>query len=260
LASGAGLAVALSNRGSGGSPRTPGPASAPSQADHVLAEQLMLTRSDLPDGWTISPGGSGTGNSPRVQTGESKITRVFAGCMGISQSEAALILGGSASDQTAQASSSVFVGPPTPDQSGFALELQTAASIVRSHQDEQTDFAPLADPRYPHCAGGALASETQLGADSASGRNERPSPSFVTTVDPVALAGEQASGLLVAFNVSDRSASVPVEVETVSLGHDRIEASIQALAVGGQIPPTAVSSPLSIFEQRVAAGGSSAEA
>jgi hypothetical protein len=259
LASGAGLAIALS--GSGGSPMTAGrPPTSVSQPDQVLANQLMLNRGDLPTGWTVNSGGSGTGNSPRIQTGESKITRAFAGCMGISQTEAALVLGGSASDQTAQASSPVFVGPPAPDQPGFALELQTAASIVRSHQDEQVDLAPLADARYPQCFGAALASETQLGADSASGRNEKPSPSSVTPVNLIAPAGEQVSGLLVSFSVSDRSVSVPVEVETVSVGHDRTEANIQALAIGGQIPSAALSAPIATFEQRVAAGGSSAEA
>ena len=63
-----------------------------------------------------------------------------------------------------------------------------------------------------------------------------------------------------AFTVSDRSASVPIEVEIVSLGHDRIEAELQALAMGGQIPSGELSSPLSVFADRVAAGGQSAEA
>ncbi|MGH9081215.1 MAG: hypothetical protein ACRDYE_14285 [Acidimicrobiales bacterium] len=258
LASGAGLAVALS--GSGGPKTSASPAAPPPTPDQILAGRLMLTRSDLPAGWTVGTSGTGTGSSPRVQTGESKITRVFAACMGISQSQAAMILGGAGSDQTAQTSSPVFVGPAEPDRPGYALEVQTAATIVRSHHDEQSDFAGLADPLYPSCEGAAVASETQLGADSSSGRNAKPGPSSVSAIDLPAPVGEQVSGLLVAFSVTDRSASVPVEVETVSLGHDRIEANLQALAIGGQISPAALSSALSIFEQRVTIGGSGTEA
>ncbi len=258
LGSGVGLAIALS--GSGGPPTTASSTTAPPTADQVLAGQVMLTQRDLPAGWSVSAGGSGSGNSPRIQTGEAKITRAFAGCMGISDAQASLALGGGAADQTAQTSSPVFLGPPAPDQPGFALELQTAATVVRSHQDEQQDFTLLADSRYPRCAGAAVASETQLGANSSSGRSERPGTPSVSVLDLPAPPGEQVSALLVAFNVSDRSASVPVEVEMVSLGHDRIEAQLQALAIGGQIPSGVLASPLSVFAGRVAGGGQSAEA
>lgn len=254
LASGIALAVVLS--GSGDPPKTAAPRAAP---DQVLADRLMLTRSDLPAGWSVSTDSPGSGNSGKVAAGESRITRAFAHCMGISESSAMVILGGGASDQSAEASSPLFVGPPSPDRPGFSLELQTAATIVHSHHDEQRDFAPFADPRYPQCAGIAFASETQLGADSASGRTGRPGAASVSVVDVPAPRGEQASGLLVAFNVSDRSASVPVEVETVSLGDDRTEANLQALAIGGQIPPGAIVSALAAFADRVAGGGQSAE-
>lgn len=254
LASGIALAVVLS--GSADPPKTAAPRAAP---DQVLADRLMLTRSDLPAGWSVSTDGPGSGNSGKVAAGEARITRAFAHCMGIGESAAMVILGGGASDQSAEASSPLFVGPPSPDRPGFSLELQTAATIVHSHRDEQRDFAPFADPRYPQCAGIAFASETQLGADSASGRTGRPGAATVSAVDVPAPRGEQVSGLLVAFSVSDRSASVPVEVETISLGDDRTEANLQALAIGGQIPPGAIVSTLAAFAARVAGGGQSAE-
>ncbi len=109
-------------------------------------------------------------------------------------------------------------------------------------------------------SGTALAAETQLGADNASGRHGRPGASTVSPVDVPAPAGEQARGVLVSFTVSDRSASVPVQVESVWLGHDRIEASMQALAIGGQIPSDVLDGPLTVFEQRVATEGRSTEA
>ncbi len=219
----------------------------------------MLTRNDLPAGWRVSSGIAGPGNSPRVQTGESAITKDFARCMGISQSQASLALGGGAADQTAGTTSPVFLAPTSAESPGFALEVQTAANIVRSHQDEQGDFSLFGDPRYPQCAGTAVASETQLGADSSSGAHQPPGPASVTPVDLPAPAGEQVAGLLVSFTISDRSASVPVEVETVSLGDDRIEANLQALAIGGQIPEDVLAPSVSAFEQRVATGGRSAQ-
>ncbi len=52
-------------------------------------------------------------------------------------------------------------------------------------------------------------------------------------------------------------ASVPVQVESISLGSDRVEASLQVFAIGGTIPD--VSASFSTFEQRVASGGKSSE-
>lgn len=259
LASGAGLAVALATSGS--SPHAVvSPTSSPSP-DQVMADRLMLTQSDLPDGWSVSSShDNGAAPSPRVRNGEARITRSFARCMGITESQAAVTLGGSATDQTAQSSSPVFVGPPVPAQPGFTLELQTAADIVHSHADELSDFGVLSAARFPQCAGAAVASETQLGANSASGGTDQPGAPSVSVVDPPVPAGVQVVGVLVSFTVSDGSSSVPVEVETVSFGHDRVEANLQALAIGGSIPAGALSSPVSVFADRVAGEGQSTEA
>jgi hypothetical protein len=258
LASGIGLAIALWR--SSGPPtaavtHTPAPT-----ADQALADRLMLTRSDLPPGWSVSTNNSQGGSSPKVRAGEARITRTFARCMGITDSQAMGTLGGGATDQTAQTSSPLFVGPPSPDQNGLALELQTAASIVRSHRDEQSDFALFANPRYPQCAGAAFASETQLGADSSSDAPAQAGQTSASVVDVPAPPGDQVSGLLIAFSVSVRSVSVPVEIETIAVGHDRIEANLQVVAIGGQIPPGALTSPLSVFADRVAGGGKAVEA
>ncbi len=257
LGSGTGLAIALAT--SGPSPPTAGPATARRTPDQALAQRLMLTRNDVPTGWRVSSGMARAGSSPRVHAGESMITQTFAKCMAISQSEASSALGGGAADQTAQTTSPVFLAPTSADRPGFALELQTAATIVRSHSDEQGDFALFADPRYPQCLGAAVAAETQLGADGSSGTIQQPGPVSVTAVNLAAPAGEQVVALLVDFSVSDRSASVPVEVETVSLGHARTEANLQALAIGGPIPADVLASPVSVFEQRVATGGQGTE-
>ncbi len=257
LISGVGLALALA--ASGPPPPVSAPATARPTPDQVLAQRLLLTRGDLPAGWTVSSDPSRAGSSPRVRSGESVITQTFARCMGISRSQASLALGGGATDQTAQTTSPVFLAPTSPDRPGFALELQTAGTVVRTDRDEQHDFSLFADPHYPQCAGAAVAAETQLGADGSSGMDEQPGPDSVTAVALSAPAGEQVAAVLVSFTVTDRSASVPVEVETVSLGHDRIEANLQALAIGGQIPSGVLASTVSAFEQRVVTDGQSAQ-
>ncbi|HEY7946313.1 MAG TPA: hypothetical protein VID75_01485 [Acidimicrobiales bacterium] len=253
--SGIGLAFALSGTGTGVR-ATPARAPRPS-SDQRLADQLMLSRSDLPHGWTINTD-SGSGNSPQMRSAESAITKAFARCMGITDQKGSVVLGGPASDQTAQTSSPVFVAPSSPEEPGFAFELQTAARIVRTHRNEQDDAALYANSRYPQCVATAVAAEVQLGANNASGQNDQPGPASATMVDLHAPAGEQLSGLIIAFTVSDRSMPVPVEVEAVSLGTGRIEADLQAFSIGGRIPTDVLAPSVSTFEQRVAGNGRSA--
>jgi hypothetical protein len=255
LAAGVGLALVLSKATDGRRATThAAPRLSP---DQQLADQLMLTRNDLPHGWTINTSSAGS-DSRKAQRAAAAITGTFARCMGISDQQAAIVLGGQASDQTAQTSSPIFVAPSAADHPGFAFELQTAATIVRTHGDEQNDFALFANPQYPQCAGTAVAAELQLGANSASGLTERAGPATVSVLDLPAPAGEQLSGLLMTFTVSDQSTSVPVEVEALTVGSDRIEANLQAFAIGGQIPAGALTGSVAAFEQRVAGEGKSA--
>jgi hypothetical protein len=190
-----------------------------------------------------------------MRTAEAAIATAFAGCMGITDQQGAVVLGGPASDQTAQTSSPVFVAPASAQNPGSAFELQTTARIVRTHRNEQDDAALYANSRYPPCVATAVAAEVQLGANSASGQNDRPGPASATAVDLHAPGGEQLSGLLISFTVSDRSTPVPVQVEDVSLGTDRIEADLQAFSIGGEIPSDVLSSSVWTFEQRVASRG-----
>lgn len=256
---GVGLAVGLSRRPG------PAPAAAPATTtplapDQRVARALMLTPSDLPQGWRADTVGDQGGSSPKLRSGEARITRTFASCMGITAGQAGVVLGGQGGDQTAQASSPVFVGPASASQPGFFTELQTAASIVRTHGDEESNFSLFSRPRYLGCAARAVASELQLGENEASGTNGRPGPTSVAPVTLPAPSGEQVSGLLVTFSISDQANSVPVEVELVTLGSDRIEADLEAFAIGGRIPTGVVSASVARFEERVAVGGRIAQA
>ena len=253
LVSGIGVAVGLSLT-SPSSTVTP-PAHPTSSADHRLAEQLILTRADLPSGWRTAQGGGATANSPAVRRGEAGITRTLAHCMGISQSQASVVLGGRAADQTAQASSPIFVAPTPSASAGSALELQSAATVVRSHQDEQADFALLSNPRYPQCAATAAAADLQLGVDQTSRGSDQPGPATVSRVTLPGPGGVQTNGLLMAFSVKAGTASVSVQVESIWLGSHRVEANLQIFAIGGQIPSDTVVAPISAFQERVASGG-----
>jgi hypothetical protein len=255
IVSGLALALWLSATGS----RTfANPVRAPLTPDQRLVAQLMLTRSDLPAGWKVQRDNAGSGRSSVVQRGEVEITRTLARCMGIADQQAAIVLGGGATDQTAQSSSPIFVAPSSTGNPGFAVELQTAATAVRTHHDEQTDFSLLGNPRYPPCAAAAVASELQLGINATSGGNDLPGPPTVSVLELPAPAGEQVSGLVITFTVSDGSTTVPVEVETIALGSDRIEANLQSFAVAGQIPGDVFEASVQAFEQRIATGGQTA--
>ncbi len=236
----------------------PTPATTPaSSGDQRLAEKLMLTQADLPTGWRVAKGGGATANSPTVQQGEVRITHTLARCMGITDSQASVVLGGQAADQTAQASSPIFVAPTSSASAGSALELQSAAAVVRTHQDEQDDAGLLANPSYPQCVATASAAELQLGVDQTSGGSDQPGPATVSTITLPAPDGVTLTGLLMAFTVKAGAASVPVQVESISLGSHRVEGSLQVFAIGGQIPNDTLQASIATFEQRVASGGKS---
>jgi hypothetical protein len=254
--SGIGLAVGLSATASDTASTPPRTVPVPSPDKH-LARLLMLTQADLPQGWQVAKGGGNTATSPAVQRGETQITKTLARCMVITEAQAAIVLGGEATDQTAQTASPIFVAPSSSAAAGSALELQTAATVVHSHHDEQSDFSLFGNPRYPQCAAVAAAAELQLGVDQTSGGHDQPGPASVAPVNLPGPVGVQESGLIVAFSVKDGSASLPVQVESISLGANRVEASLQVFAIGGQIPNDALAAAFSTFEQRVASGGKS---
>lgn len=255
LVSGIGLAVGLSlSSATGGQEVATAPAP---PTDLRLARELMLTKADLPAGWRVATGAGAGPTSPAVQQGQDRITLALARCMGITKDQAATVLGGRAPDQTAQAASPIFIAPTASVSDGSAVELQTAATVVRSHRDELADFALFRSAKYPQCVATASAAELQLGVDQTSGGIEQPGP---VTVSPVTLPGStgvELSALLMVFTVKAGEASVPVQVESISLGSDRVEAGLQVFAIGGTIPD--VSASFSTFEQRVASGGKSSE-
>jgi hypothetical protein len=262
VCAGVGLAVGLAVRGHPTPPSAsrvvPGPS-----ADQRLADQAVLTRGDLPPGWRTESAGDGVATSGQWQRSEASITQTFARCVGVSTRQATVMLGGQGADQTAKASSPVFEAPTSPAAPGVSVGLETAAATVRSHRDEESDFSRYANPDYPECAAAAIASELQLGADQASGTHDLPGPATATVETLPAPPGEQLNDLIVSFDVTDqigggRTGPVPTEVELVSLGSARLEAELEAFAIGGRIPTATLAGSLSTFERRVATAGRAA--
>jgi hypothetical protein len=256
VAAAAALAVALSRSSHHAAipvakpPTTlPGPQA---KEDLQLAQQVMLTQADVPDGWTIDDHTSESGTSPEVQAGAVRITTALAACMGITAEQGNVVLGGEASDQTAQATSPIFDAPASDADPGFTLQLQTAANIVRTNADQVRDSSLFDNPRYPGCEATAVASEFQLGVNDTSGGSGHPGPALATEFHLPTPAGERSTALVLSFTVTDQEAPVPVEVEVVSMGSDRIEANLQAYAIGGAIPGGILASPVATIEQRVA--------
>jgi hypothetical protein len=203
----------------------------------------------------VAQDGGATANSPAVQQGQATITATLAHCMGISDAQASVVLGGRAADQTAQASSPIFVAPTASASSGSALELQSAATVVRTHADELADFALLSNPRYPQCEARAAAADLQLGVDQTSKGSDQPGPATVSPVTFPGPDGVQTNALLMAFSVKAGAASVSVQVESIWLGSRRVEANLQIFAIGGQVPGDTVLGPITTFQDRVASGG-----
>jgi len=252
IVAGVGLALLLSGRNNS-APVASHTAAPPPSADQRTADRIMLTQADMPVGWKVDPASPSTSDvQPALRQGEAAITGTFAGCMGVSGQEASVLLGGRAADQTAQSSSPIFVAPSTTGD-GSTLQLQTAASTVRTHGDEQRDLAPFASPRYPSCAATAIASELQLGVDDGSGGQASAARGSLIALP--GSPGQRLTALEVTCRVSFHGDSVPVEVEAVFLGSDRIEANLEAFAVGELIPVDAVAAPVKAFEQRVATQG-----
>jgi hypothetical protein len=233
--------------------------------DQGLANQLLLTARDLPSGWQAGDNSGGaTQHDLAVQD---QINKTFNHCMSITADQGNVALGGQALDQTAQASSPPFLAPSATPGPGATtvpggqpgqpstLELQTDASIVKTHADEQRDFTLFTNPRFPQCNAAAVAAALQLGLNDATGGNATAGAATAKVVDLVAPRGEQVMGVTMQFTVSDGTIEIPTEVDQLVVGTSRTEAQLQALAIGATFPTDVLSAAISTFELRVAAQG-----
>lgn len=214
----------------------------------------MLTQADLPTGWQASGGsggGSGGGAGQANQTAQAQIEQSFTTCMGITVAQGSILLGGAAPDRTAQTVSPVFVDAGAATGSGGTLELQTSASVVRTHLDEQQDLALFTAPSFPSCSATATAAELQLGVNETTGGNSAPGPATSTVVPLVAPAGELVVGVTMSFAIVDGSSTIPVEVDQLVVGTDRIEGQLVAFAIGAPFPSDVLAASVGTFEHRL---------
>jgi hypothetical protein len=225
----------------------------PVTPDQHLAGQVMLTQGDLPSGWHVAPG-TGT-TSPSDQPVLSTISQRFEQCMGITADQGATALGGTASDQTAQSSSPVFADSSTASGSGTALELQTAAAVVRTHQDEQQDFTLFTSPKFPQCNATAAAAQLQLGVNDLLGTGAAPGPATAKAITLTTSGSEQVVGVTMTFAITEGSGTIPVVVNQLEIGSDRIEAQLMTFAIGAPFPSDVLLSSIATLEHRLAVAG-----
>jgi hypothetical protein len=249
IAAGTGLAAALASQGGHTTTATVAPA-AVLAPDQKLADRVMLTQADLPAGWQASAS-SGGGAGQANQSAQAQIEQSLSSCMGITATQGSILLGGAAPDRTAQTVSPVFVDAGAVTGSGGTLEIQTLAAVVRTQLDEQQDLALFAAPGFPSCSAAAMAAELQLGVNDATGGNAAPGPATSTAVPLVAPPGEQVVGVTMSFAVVDGSSTIPVDVDQLVVGTDRIEGQMVAFAIGIPFPNDVLAASVGTFEHRL---------
>ena len=183
--------------------------------DQGLANQLLLTAKDLPAGWQAGDNSGGT--SQHDLAVQDQINKTFNHCMSITADQGNVALGrtGPGSDRPgclpavarpngviARRRRSNHHARGQPGQPS-TLELQTDANIVKTHADEQRDFALFTSPKFPQCNAAAVAAALQLGLNDATGGNATPGPATAKVVDLVAPRGEQVMGVTMQFTISD---------------------------------------------------------
>jgi hypothetical protein len=224
----------------------------PITPDQHLAATVMLTQGDLPSGWQVAPD-TGNSNSSSDQQAQAAISQQFVQCMGITADQGATALGGAASDQTAQTASPVFADSGTSRGSGTALELQSAAAVVKTHQDELQDFTLFTSPKFPQCDATAAAAQLQLGVNDLTGSAAAPGPAAGKVIGLTTFGAEQVLGVSMTFTITEGSGTIPVAVTQLQLGADRIEAQLVTFAIGAPFPSDVLFSSIATLEHRLVA-------
>ena len=153
---GVGAGIALTGDQSGPPSRISRTAS-----DRQVAQQITLTRRDLPADWSVdrSPDGplSGllsTGNStltPAEQQESEAVSTQYEGCMGLPASQDR-IFGTAGAPPTAQAASPAFAGP---GRAG-TVEAGSTVAVFAQPSTVAADQAQIASAPFPRCFGTAL--------------------------------------------------------------------------------------------------------
>jgi len=250
---GTGLAVAHRSRGSSTA------TSAPASADQRLAESVLVTANDVPSGWTVQAMGD-NGNSPDDQSTIERLTTAFVQCMGITQNQAAGLLGGQADDQTGQAQSPVFQGPTPSDGSSSQANIQSLATVVQTEDDANADFRLFASSRYPGCSGAFIAGVGQLGVDDDDGGHDQPGAVTSQVLALPRTNGVQEVAVQSEFDLDVNGQLIPVQATDAVVCAGRIETQLQAFGIGAPFPPSVFLPVYSTVVSRVitASGGASA--
>lgn len=240
-----------------------------SSDDHEIAEQVNLTRSDFPSGWTADSstgplggflGSSGQradpGLTPAQRRRATRIIRTFQQCVGVPASKDG-VFESAGSAPSARVSSPGFAGPP----SGLAMEAGSRVSVFSSSGPVTVAVAEITNPKFPRCFGAVIGKELTLVAQRVA--TSSPGVSYgAPQVQPLTLpqhAGATAVGVDVTLPLTAGNLSGSLQFDLVLVGGGRIEAVLVAygLAVGGSsgFPTSLTTSLTTTLEHNVATEG-----
>jgi hypothetical protein len=100
----------------------------------------------------------------------------------------------------------------------------------------------------------------QMGLNDASGATTPAGPATATVVPLTAPDHEQVLGITMSFTVTAGTTAVPVVVDQLLVGSDRIEGELVAFAIASPFPSDLLSSTIATFEQRLVSQGGGASA
>jgi len=253
----AGAGVALGLTGDRSSP--PGPISH-TAGDHLVAQQIALTRSDLPTTWSVdrSPDGplSGllsTGNAtltPAQQQEADAVSTQYEVCMGIPASEDR-IFGTAGVQPTAQAASPAFAAPSGAD----TVEAGSTVAMFAQPSAVAADQVQIGSAAFPRCFGTALGQLLTAGSSTTTSSAVQVGTPQIETLALHQRAGVQSVGVQVVIPVVHSGTSTPLEFGVVMVDGGRAEATLLTFASPGTFPASLTSTLAGTLEANVAAYG-----
>lgn len=220
---------------SGGSPvdaQGPGPSATLS----TVAGSINLELADFPGGWSA-------GQQPWGRVAAPDANAQLAGCLGIPESDLGVLLGAQQSSGPSVESSGWFESATSAtDKSG----LQSVAVLETDSATENFDLSAFASSEAPGCLQGWFGS-LDVNRDPIV---DAPTMSTVSFTPP---AGVRAAGFETVVTTRVGTSDSRVEEELFVLGSGRVEVSLEAVAVGGSIDSSVLTTELKNIESRLQA-------
>jgi hypothetical protein len=180
---------------------TGAPAGAGTSSKVAQAKTHLLVLSDLPQGWSVEKGGSGSGG-PGGLPGTSQ----FAACIGVPVSVV--------SDDSPSSTGPYYQNK---DQS---LEVQDSVTVFPSASYARTQAAAMANPKTPGCIAAFINGPGKSLIEGQSGKGTTIGTVSATPLDPKAY-GPHVVGFVVSMPITYQGVTVPTHFTTVNVVRGR---------------------------------------